>query len=326
MQRVAISCLPAALCAPAVAAAPQPQPSRGAAAAPAAAAPAPAPRYRADVPVAPLLQRRVASTALVQVTGAVCWRCDGVKYRRNELFVDLVERVRLRVSRTRQPVELRVDGVLSMRAQLSGMPELRVGLSRPVDALEDVAVCPFVRVGAAGDVLRLVPPDGEFEVMRYSASEGLRAPVWVERLEEVRQQAGACGGYACCVTLCTRFAGSGAVARNVVVRVPVPRGAHSPALQAELVAGEDAVVWTVKEVEAGKQLMLRIAVQVAQAAEEAEGPRGRVDEAVGVQFEVTGYTCSGLRLLYCKVVERSSYSTVMWPRCITLSGDPYSFD
>eukprot|EP00960_Hanusia_phi_P050839 760459-Hanusia_phi.AAC.1 len=39
-----------------------------------------------------------ASLAPAQVTGAVSWRREGIKYRKNEVFLDVVENVNLLMS------------------------------------------------------------------------------------------------------------------------------------------------------------------------------------------------------------------------------------
>ena len=61
------------------------------------------------------------------VTNAVSWRSEGVKYRKNEVFLDVVESVDLLVSATGNVLRSEIVGAVKMRVYLSGMPELRLG-------------------------------------------------------------------------------------------------------------------------------------------------------------------------------------------------------
>ena len=61
------------------------------------------------------------------VTNAVSWRSEGVKYRKNEVFLDVVESVDLLVSATGNVLRSEIVGAIKMRVYLSGMPELRLG-------------------------------------------------------------------------------------------------------------------------------------------------------------------------------------------------------
>jgi AP-1 complex subunit mu len=63
------------------------------------------------------------------LTQQVSWRSDGLKYRKNEVFLDVIESVSLLVSSTGNVLRSEINGVIKMRVYLSGMPELRLGLN-----------------------------------------------------------------------------------------------------------------------------------------------------------------------------------------------------
>lgn len=79
------------------------------------------------------------------VTGAVSWRSEGITYRKNEVFLDVVESVNLLVAANGTPIRSEILGQLKMRScvccnfslsvstvfgrYLSGMPELKLGLN-----------------------------------------------------------------------------------------------------------------------------------------------------------------------------------------------------
>jgi AP-1 complex subunit mu len=81
------------------------------------------------------------------VTNAVSWRSEGIRYRKNEVFLDVVESVNLLVSCPflcwRREADEQVNaagnvirseilGAVKMKCYLSGMPELRLGLNDKV--------------------------------------------------------------------------------------------------------------------------------------------------------------------------------------------------
>lgn len=43
-------------------------------------------------------ERSAAQSVTIQATGAISWRKEGIKYRKNELFIDVVENCNLLVS------------------------------------------------------------------------------------------------------------------------------------------------------------------------------------------------------------------------------------
>lgn len=66
------------------------------------------------------------------VTNAVSWRTEGIKYRKNEVFLDVIESVNLLVNANGNVVRSEILGAVKMKCYLSGMPELRLGLNDKV--------------------------------------------------------------------------------------------------------------------------------------------------------------------------------------------------
>lgn len=64
-----------------------------------------------------------------QVTGQIGWRREGIKYRRNELFLDVLEYVNLLMSPQGQVLSAHVAGKVVMKSYLSGMPECKFGIN-----------------------------------------------------------------------------------------------------------------------------------------------------------------------------------------------------
>jgi AP-2 complex subunit mu-1 len=70
-----------------------------------------------------------AKEVSMQVTGAVQWRAPGLFYKKNEVYLDIVESISVLISPSGQVLRSSATGVIQMKCFLSGMPELTIGLN-----------------------------------------------------------------------------------------------------------------------------------------------------------------------------------------------------
>uniref|UniRef100_A0A914M285 MHD domain-containing protein n=1 Tax=Meloidogyne incognita TaxID=6306 RepID=A0A914M285_MELIC len=66
------------------------------------------------------------------VTNAVSWRSEGIKHRKNEVFLDVIESLNLLANANGVVLQSEIIGSVKMRVFLTGMPELRLGLNDKV--------------------------------------------------------------------------------------------------------------------------------------------------------------------------------------------------
>ena len=125
------------------------------------------------------------ATLTSQITGAIDWRREGLKYRKNEVHIDVHEVISVITSTTGTVLRADVAGRVVMRTQLTGMPECKFGLNdklimekENVDTggkknqsveIDDCTFHRCVRLGKFDSerTITFIPPDGEFELMRY---------------------------------------------------------------------------------------------------------------------------------------------------------------
>lgn len=135
----------------------------------------------------------------IAVTNAVSWRSEGIRYRKNEVFLDVVESLNLLVSSTGNVLRSEILGAIKMKCYLSGMPELRLGLNdkamfettgratrgKAVE-MEDVKFHQCVRLSRFENdrTISFIPPDGEFELMSYRLNTQVKPLIWVECIVE----------------------------------------------------------------------------------------------------------------------------------------------
>lgn len=104
------------------------------------------------------------------------WRASGVSYSQNEIYMDIVEEVDAIVDATGNVVSSDVSGSIQCQCHLSGIPDLLLTFKDP-NLIDDCSFHPCVRYGRfeRDQVVSFVPPDGNFELMKYSISAEKRA-------------------------------------------------------------------------------------------------------------------------------------------------------
>jgi AP-2 complex subunit mu-1 len=127
-----------------------------------------------------------------QITGAIDWRREGIRYKKNEVYIDVLESVNLLIGTTGSILRSEVTGRVQMNTKLTGMPECKFGLNdklviekestgnrkKPGVEIDDCTFHRCVRLGKfdADRTITFIPPDGEFELMRYRVNDNVNLP------------------------------------------------------------------------------------------------------------------------------------------------------
>eukprot|EP01100_Stratorugosa_tubuloviscum_P007343 TRINITY_DN305_c7_g1_i1.p1 TRINITY_DN305_c7_g1~~TRINITY_DN305_c7_g1_i1.p1 ORF type:complete len:458 (+),score=179.70 TRINITY_DN305_c7_g1_i1:100-1374(+) len=267
------------------------------------------------------------------VTNAVSWRSEGIKYRRNEVFLDVIESLNLMVNSNGSVLRSDVVGVIKMKSLLSGMPELRLGLNdrlilegsgrntkgKAVE-LEDVKFHQCVRLSRFENdrTISFIPPDGEFELMSYRINTHIKPLIWVSATVDDKQNS----KIEYIVKVRSQFKAK-STANNVEIIIPVPPDADSPKFKATMgtvkyVPEQDSVIWTIRQFQGGKEFSMAAQFGLPSVKNE-ESSVGKAP--ITVRFEIPYFTVSGIQVRYLKVVERSGYQALPWVRYITQNGD-----
>lgn len=280
---------------------------------------------------------RPPANATLQVTGAVGWRREGLVYKKNEVFLDIVESVNLLMSQKGTILRCDVSGKILMKCFLSGMPDLKLGLNDKIGLENEAAI--RARQNRSGKTIELddvvfhqcvnlarfttektvsfVPPDGEFELMKYRISEGINLPFrvlpMIKELGRTRTQVN--------VKVKSVF-GAKMFALNVVLKVPVPKHTAKASItvsagRAKYNAALDAIVWKVKKFPGQTELSMSAEVELISTMGDK---KTSTRPPIQMEFQVPMFTASGLRVRFLKVWEKSGYSTVEWVRYITRAG------
>jgi len=265
------------------------------------------------------------------VTNAVSWRSDGIKYRKNEVFLDVIESVNLLAGASGNVLRSEIVGAIKMRVYLSGMPELRLGLndkvlfestgrgkSKSVE-LEDVKFHQCVRLSRFENdrTISFIPPDGEFELMSYRLNTHVKPLIWIESVIERHDHS----RIEIMVKAKSQFKRR-STANNVEIVVPVPSDADSPKFKTTIghckyAPEQNAVVWTIKSFPGGKEYLMKAHFGLPSVV----GDLNEGKPPISVKFEIPYFTTSGIQVRYLKIIEKSGYQALPWVRYITQNGD-----
>eukprot|EP00042_Codosiga_hollandica_P046407 m.487751 g.487751 ORF g.487751 m.487751 type:complete len:425 (-) comp57229_c0_seq1:1281-2555(-) len=267
------------------------------------------------------------------VTNAVSWRVEGIKHRKNEVFLDVVESVSVLVSAKGQVLRSEINGAIKMRVFLSGMPELRLGLNDKVlfentgkatgkgktVELEDVKFHQCVRLARfeADRTISFIPPDGEFDLMTYRLTSNVKPLIWLESTIEKHSHS----RVEFTIKAKSQFKAR-STANNVEILIPVPVDADSPQFRvtggsAKYVPAKAALIWTIKQFPGGREMLLQAHFNLPSISAEDSDTR----PPISVKFEIPYFTTSGMQVRFLKINEKSGYQALPWVRYITQNGD-----
>jgi AP-1 complex subunit mu len=197
-------------------------------------------------------------TAASNVVG---WRPDGIKHNKNEIFLDVIEKLNILVSNNGTVLRSEILGTVRMRSTLSGMPELKLGLNDKVlfemtgkqtksklVELEDIKFHQCVRLNKfeTDRLITFIPPDGEFDLMSYRLDTHVKPLIWVEAIVENFTKS----KIEYVVKARTQFKQK-SIANNVEIIVPVPIDVDSPVFKSNVgtlkyVPDKNCMVWQIK--------------------------------------------------------------------------------
>ncbi|GMR61432.1 hypothetical protein PMAYCL1PPCAC_31627, partial [Pristionchus mayeri] len=294
-----------------------------------------------QTPMGGVASKEDQSQITSQVTGQIGWRREGIKYRRNELFLDVIEYVNLLMSQQGQVLSAHVAGKVAMKSYLSGMPECKFGINdkltlegkskssedpakqgRGAVAIDDCQFHQCVKLTKfeSEHAISFIPPDGEYELMRYRTTKDIQLPFRVIPL--VREASR--NKMEVKVVVKSNFKPS-LLAQKIEIRIPTPPNTSGVQLicmkgKAKYKAGENAIVWKIKRMAGMKESQISAEIDLLATGNEKKKWN---KPPISMNFEVP-FAPSGLKVRYLKVFEAklnySDHDVIKWVRYIGRSG------
>lgn len=281
----------------------------------------------------------------IAATGATPWRPEGVKYRKNEVYIDVIESVNVLLSKKGTLLKADVQGQVMVKCQLSGMPECKFGMndklvmnrgpnSAPTSsnisgvagggggiALDDVRLHQCVRLSKFEQerAITFIPPDGEFELMSYRITENVECPFKI--LPVVAER----GRTKVDITLKMRSVFDKSIsANNVLVKIPCPKATATASIKAisqgkaKYEPANEALVWRIRRFSGETEYVLQAELDLVPTVLEKSWTS---KPPISLDFQVPMFTASGLRVRFLRVQEKSNYKPVKWIRYVTKAGN-----
>lgn len=283
------------------------------------------------------------------VTNAVSWRKEGILYKKNEAFLDVVESINMLINANGQVLNSEILGEIKMKSKLSGMPDLRLGLNdkgifsagteddeapsalgsssaRKIE-MEDIKFHQCVRLSKFENerIITFIPPDGEFTVMSYRllSTQFLMKPLILVNCKTVVHK------HSRIEILCSVKAQikKKSTANDVQIIIPLPEDADTPKFTSEYgsmkwVPEKSCMIWKLKTFPGGKLYHMRAELGLP-AVEDLE--LELLKKPIKVTFSIPYYTTSGIQVRYLRINEpKLQYQSYPWVRYITKAGEDYT--
>ncbi|ESU36150.1 Clathrin associated adaptor complex, mu2 subunit, C-terminal domain protein [Giardia duodenalis] len=279
----------------------------------------------------------------VQATGALSHRRQGIIYKRNEIFIDVVESVNAMFNNVGQSLHADVSGKIIIKNSLTGMPDCSFGFNdRVVGAgasgprtevaqqvagvsqagvvMDDLSFHHCVRLGnfAVDRSIAFVPPDGEFQLMAFRVTEEVKEPFSIKPIVTVH------GRNRMEIVLNLRCGiPSNNVAEHVIVSVPMPSNVSDVTAieslgKCRLRKDGQAAEWRIKSITGGTTATLSMEVQCVSSS--SIDLREWRRPPLAMNFDIPMYTASGIEVRYIRIIAQEGYETEKWLTYKTSAG------
>lgn len=290
------------------------------------------------------------------VTNSVSWRKDGIFYKKNEAFLDVVESINMLINANGQVLNSEILGEVKIKSHLSGMPDLRLGLNdkgiftnnsnddstggsgsgnnttntntntKGIE-MEDIKFHQCVRLSKFENerIITFIPPDGEFTLMSYrlSSTQFLMKPLIAVNCKTKIHK------HSRIEILCSARAQikKKSTANNVEIVIPIPDDADTPKFTPEYgsvkwLPEKSCIIWKLKTFPGGKQFHMKAELGLPAVDNKEEII---MKKPIKVDFSIPYFTTSGIQVRYLRINEpKLQYQSYPWVRYITQSGQDYT--
>ena len=263
------------------------------------------------------------------------WRYKKYRYAKNEVFLDVIEKINMLIDPKGEVLRSEVEGTLHMNCKLSGVPELKLGLNdkksselrkrrsrkkKPMVDIQDIKFHNCVQLDKFENegVIMFIPPDGEFDLMNYRMNCALTSlfSLNIVYLKETDTK--------CSFEVNIETVYKNKISANLIkFLIPLPEDSQGLKMKcssgkAEFIPNKNVVAWSLTKFKGCRAA--RIEVDLIRPS-----VKGSITNfkslPIEVEFEIPQYTLSGLCVKYLKILEKPNYDSVSWIRYLTRNGN-----
>lgn len=184
--------------------------------------------------------------------------------------------------------------------------------------IDDVTFHRCVKLGQFDHdrTINFIPPDGEFELMKYRITENVNLPFRV--IPVITEHGRARIEYE--IKIKGNFSNK-LFATHVVLKIPTPPNVSKTSLnpglgKAKYNESQQCIIWKIKKFPGDASYVLKGECKMLVGMEDKPWAK----PPMTMEFQVPMFTASGLHVRFMKVFERSNYETVKWIRYCSTAG------
>jgi len=261
---------------------------------------------------------------------------DAAGQQKNEIFVDILERLNVLFSANGYVLNSTIDGCIQMKSYLAGSPQLRLALNQDLaigrenrqygkPTVDDMNFNEIVNMTEFENsrILSFVPPDGEFVLLNYRVTGDFTSPFRImPSIEEVSPKQIE-------ITVLVRAdVPANHFGANVSIEIPLPKctsvaactvlaSPGSGSTSAEFVRADGKILWTLKKIPGGTEQTMKAKVTLDQVC------TTQVRREIGpinMNFEIPMFNVSELQVRNLRIVDdHAGYTPYRWVRYVTQS-------
>lgn len=271
-----------------------------------------------------------------QITGSVPWRSPDIKYRKNQVFIDVVETVNVIVSSNNNILSSDVAGKILINSELSGMPTCVLGLNDrcvfilgenkssntsrkgsgkiPIDSVNFHQCVNLDRFNSERKI-SFIPLDGSFELMKYRTTDSITLPF---KIFHNIKESGDHIRFDITVKSCYNFSLTCEMAK---VKIPVPKNTavckvSTSSGKAKYLPESNCILWKIARMSGAVSVTLTADVELIHTTTKTPWSK----PPIVMDFEIPMFLPSDIKIVYMKVTEKASYESIKWVRYITKAG------
>jgi AP-2 complex subunit mu-1 len=272
------------------------------------------------------------------ITGTCSWRPMGIVHPKQEVFLDVIEKVTAIVSKEGRTLTSFANGVIRMKSTLSGMPVCRFGLNdmvamkkrrekrgsaRKVSTkigieLQDVTFHKCVKLTQYDEdkTILFTPPDGEFDLMTYRIDK-CNLPFDISPMVEEKGR----NRVEYHIKLKAKY--EKYVANDVEMIIPVPGNTSKCKMKTTMgkwsyVPTKSAVVWKIPKFGGTQSAIIKGEVKLTHLIVDKAWQR----PPISMVFSIPMWPSSGIKVRFLNVQEpKLGYKSIKWVRYLTHGGD-----
>jgi len=258
------------------------------------------------------------------------------KNKKNEIFVDVYERISITFNSTGYVINSSIEGCIQMKSYLLNNPEIKLALNDNLvlgrnsgiisnAVLDDYNFHECVNASEfeVNKIVRIRPPEGEFVAMNYRVTSEFDPPfrffTYIEEPSNYKLEV----TLRIKATMPKEYSGN-----NVVVKFPVPKNISNVYCElpkgavnqtAEYESATNMVKWSIRKFSGTLEHSLKAKISL-QSNVNTMNARKEIGPIV-MSFEIPMYNLSGLQIKYLKIEEavKSKVPPNRWVRFITQS-------